>query len=132
MSLCKVKLKNTTSENIRFIGILFIFVACGCGTKFTAGEGFSVMAELYNSSGKQLNNCTIKLLNQEGKVLVGPENIPGKFHKVFVVTSNKASYLVSILCPGFKTYQTHVTYGEDVTPVTPLRLGEITMESLRE
>ena len=112
--------------------MLFVSGLYGCGSIFTAGEGFSVMGELYNSSGKQLDTCTIKLVNQEGKVLDGPVNIPGKFHKKYVVASNKANYLVSILCPGFEIYQVYVTYGEDATPIMPLRLGEVLMKSLIE
>lgn len=129
---CKVNLKNTTREYLRYIGLFLVSVLCGCGSKYTPGEGFSVMGELYNSRGKQMNNCTIRLLNQEGNVLDGPDNIPGKFHKIFVVSSNKTNYVVDILCPGYKTHQNHVTYGEDVTPITPLKLGEVTMKSLYE
>ena len=88
-NLYKVNLKNPIHELFCYIGLLIIFGLSGCGSKYTAGEAFSVMAELYGSSGKQLNNCTIKLLNQEGKVLDGPDNIPGKFFKVFVVAPKK-------------------------------------------
>ncbi len=131
-NLCKINLKNPAREIFYFIGPLIIFGLCGCGSKYIAGKGFSVMAELYDSSGKQLNNCSIKLLNHEEKVLNGPYNIPGKFHKVFVIPSNMAKYIVEIICPGYKSHQTYVTYGEDVSPITPLRLDEIMMKPLYE
>lgn len=104
----------------------------GCSSKFIAGEGFSVMAELCSAHGKQLNTCTIELQNQDGEILEGPDGIPGKFHKIFTVSSHKTNYLVVISCPGFKNYQISATYGENVTPIRPLRLGMITMESLHE
>lgn len=104
----------------------------GCSSKLIVGEGLSVLAEIRDTQGKQLNSCTIELQNHAGEVLDGPDNIPGKFHKVFIVAPNKAGYLISISCPGFKTYQVLATFGENVTPIRPLRLGALTMESVQE
>ena len=91
-----------------------------------------MFAEIRDIQGKQLNNCSIELQNQDGKFLDGSDNVPGKFHKVFIITSRKTEYLISILCAGFKTHVTSVTYRDDVTPIKPLKLGIITMEPLIE
>lgn len=125
-------MKNTKLEKIYCLGLFLILSLCGCGSKFIAGEGFSVMAELRSTQGKQLNICTIELQNQDGEILEGPDRIPGKFHKVFIVSSHKVKYLVIITCPGFKAYQISATYGGNVTLIRPLRLGVITMDSLHE
>lgn len=127
-----VKLKNTKSNICCSIILLLILCLGGCGSKLVTKGGLSVLAEIQNTHGQQLNICEIELQNQDGKTLQGPDSIPGKFHKVFIVAPKQADYLVIISCPGFKTYQTSATYGENVTPIRPLRLGVITMESVQE
>ncbi len=125
-----VKLKDIKLGKFCCLDLFLILGLCGCASKLILGDGFSVMGELRNVHGKQLNVCTIELQSQDGKIISGPDNIPGKFHKVFIVALREADYLISISCPGFKTYEITATYGEDVTHIRPLRIGKITMESL--
>ncbi|MGI9227276.1 MAG: hypothetical protein ACR2PU_00650 [Gammaproteobacteria bacterium] len=113
-------------------GLFLILVLYGCGSKCIAEGGLSVLAEIRDPQGKQLNSCKIELQNQDRKILEGSDSIPGKFHKVFIVAPHRANYLVNISCPGFKTYQTLAKYGESVTPLRPLRLGVITMEPAQQ
>lgn len=127
-----VKLKNTKTKIYSCIVLLFILSLGGCGSKFVTKGGLSVLAEIQNSQGQQLNICEIELQNQDGKTLQGPDSIPGKFHKVFIVAPKQADYLIIIYCPGFKTYQTDAIFGVNFTPVTPLKLGVITMDSVVE
>ncbi len=112
--------------------LLLILGIGGCGSRFITQDGLSVLAKIQNKQGQQLNICEIELQNQDGKSLQGPDSIPGKFHKVFIVPPHQADYLVVISCQGFKAYQTSVIYGENVTSIRPLRLGVITMESVQE
>lgn len=112
--------------------VLLILSIFGCSPNVLTGEGFSVLAEIRDAKGKQLNDCLIELQNQDGQILEGPINVPGKFHKVFIVAPNQADYLIEISCPGFKKYKMSVTYGENVTPYRPLRLGVIMMEIAQE
>ena len=130
MALCTVKLKSSKSEILSCMGFFIILRLYGCVSKFVAGEGFSVMAEIRNSYGKQLNNCIIELREKDGTILDGPDMIPGKFHKIFTVGPNKADYLINIICAGYKAYQISVAYGEVVTPNRPLILGKVTMKLL--
>lgn len=123
-------MKNIKLEKICFLGLFLSLGIYGCSSKFIAGEGLSVLAEIRDTQGKQLNSCAIELQNKDGEILDGPDNVPGKFHKVFTIIPNNVDYLISISCPGFKTHEITATYGEDVTPIRPLRLGKITMESL--
>ena len=130
--ISNVKLKNTKSKKYCSIVLLLILGLCGCGSRYVTKDGLSVLAEIQNTQGRQLNICEIELQNQDGKTLQGPDSIPGKFHKVFIVAPKQADYMVIISCPGFKVYQTDAIYGENVTSIRPLRLGVITMESVHE
>ena len=130
--ISNVKLKCTKSNIYCCIVLLFILCIGGCGSRYVTKDGLSVLAEIQNTQGRQLNNCEIELQNIDGKTLQGPDSIPGKFHKVFIVAPKQADYLVIISCRGFKSYQTDVIYGENATSIRPLRLGVITMESLQE
>lgn len=112
--------------------VLLILSIFGCSSNILTGEEFSVLGKISDSKGKQLNDCLIELQNQDGKNLEGPINVPGKFHKVFIVAPNQAEYLIEISCPGFRKYKTSATYGENVTPYRPLRLGVIMMEIAQE
>lgn len=123
-----IKLKNSKSKICCCIVLLLILGLGGCGSSFVTKGGLSVLAEIQNTQGQQLNICEIELQNQQGKTLQGPDSIPGKFHKVFIVAPYQADYLIVISCPGFKVYQTSATYGENITPIKPMKLGVITME----
>ena len=112
-----------------FVSLLMLSVV-GCGSRYVAGDWFSVIAEIENAQGKQLNICEISLQNLAGEMLHTPDSIPGKFHKVFNVSQNAADYVIKISCPGYKIYETEVTYGENVTPVRPLKIGVIVMEPI--
>lgn len=117
-------------------GLLFCFVllsassVIGCGSRYVAGDWFSVIAEIENTQGEQLNICEISLQSLAGEMIHAPDDIPGKFHKIFNVSYNVADYVIKIYCPGYKIYKTEVVYGENVTPVNPLEIGIIVMERI--
>ena len=130
--ISNVKLKNTKFKIYCCIVLLFILCLDGCGSRYVTNGGLSILAEIQNTQGQQLNICEIELQNLDGKTLQGPDSIPGKFHKVFIVAPKQADYLVIIYCPGFNTFQTSANYMSDITPFRPLRLGVISMESAQE
>ena len=127
-----IRLGNTKHEMLCCLVLIIVHGLFGCSSKFIAGDTLSILAEIRDIQGQQLNNCTIQVQNQNGEILDGPDSIPGKFHKVFIVASRKANYLISISCPGFKTYQTSAIYGVNITSIRPLRLGVIIMKALQE
>ena len=123
-----VKLNKIYTRVICSFVLLLTLDLIGCGSQYVVGDWFSVIGEIEDNQGQQLNTCEISLQNRAGKMLQAPSRIPGKFHKAFVVPDKKLDYIVSISCPRYKVYQTRITYGENVTPVQPLKLGVIVME----
>ena len=111
-----------------FIILATIINLPGCASDYVVGDWFSVIAELENEQGKQLNHCEIALQNSRGKTIVAASSIPGKFHKIFKVPHNIMCYEVIIYCSGYKPYKNTVLYRVDVSPVLPLKIGIVTME----
>lgn len=120
------------SKIIFFLYALISFGLFGCGPHFAFDHWFSVIGEIKNELGKQVNSCAITLLDHEEKTIEAADSIPGKFHKIFHVRPEASEYIILIYCPDYKPIRRSVTYTQTVTPVRPLNMGVVIVEPTLE
>ena len=95
---------------------------------FPMGDGgFRVSGVILNKQQQLINECTVSLESEEGRVYWSPRKIESKFETSFTVSPSEETYILNITCPGYQSNRIKVFYGRSVSPSKPATLGELIM-----